>query len=207
MGGLILIAGYFAPRPPETNPPEPTPLMNSESNFFSLHLPLASAPMFALLSAQFVSALADNVLFILVLALIRETGGNGMIPLVQEFFVFAFILLAPFVGPFADSQPKGRVMLLANGIKLLGAGYILAGGNALVGYAIVGAGAAAYSPAKYGILTQFFDPPNWSRPTAGWKARPSPPSCWAWCWAAFSLTTTCGWPCGWRSGCMAWLRC
>lgn len=132
--------------------------MNAERSLFSLHLPLASAPMFALLSAQFVSALADNVLFILVLALIRETGGNGMIPLVQEFFVFAFILLAPFVGPFADSQPKGRVMLLANGIKLLGAGTILAGGNALVGYAIVGAGAAAYSPAKYGILTQFFDP-------------------------------------------------
>lgn len=132
--------------------------MNPERSYFSLHLPLASAPMFALLSAQFVSALADNVLFILVLALIRESGGNGMIPLVQEFFVFAFILLAPFVGPFADSQPKGRVMLLANGIKLLGAAYILAGGNALVGYAIVGAGAAAYSPAKYGILTQFFDP-------------------------------------------------
>jgi LPLT family lysophospholipid transporter-like MFS transporter len=114
--------------------------------------------MLALLAAQFVSALADNALFILVLAMIKSSGGNGMIPLVQEFFVFAFLLLAPFVGPFADSQPKGRVMMLANGIKLLGAGFILAGGNALVGYAIVGAGAAAYSPAKYGILTQFFDP-------------------------------------------------
>lgn len=132
--------------------------MNSERSVFSLHLPLASAPMFALLSAQFVSALADNVLFILVLAMIKTSGGNGMIPLVQEFFVVAFILLAPFVGPFADSQPKGRVMMLANGIKLLGAGFILAGGHALLGYAIVGAGAAAYSPAKYGILTQFFDP-------------------------------------------------
>jgi LPLT family lysophospholipid transporter-like MFS transporter len=132
--------------------------MNTDRKSFSLQLSLASAPMAALLSAQFVSALADNVLFILVLALIRTSGGNGMIPLVQEFFVFAFILLAPFVGPFADSQPKGRVMLLANGIKLLGAAYILAGGNALIGYAIVGAGAAAYSPAKYGILTQFFDP-------------------------------------------------
>lgn len=132
--------------------------MTHRTESFSLHLPLASTPMLALLSAQFVSALADNVLFILVLALIRESGGNGMIPLVQEFFVVAFILLAPFVGPFADSQPKGRVMMLANGIKFIGAGYILAGGNALVGYAIVGAGAAAYSPAKYGILTQYFDP-------------------------------------------------
>ena len=132
--------------------------MTHRTDSFSLHLPLASVPMLALLSAQFVSALADNVLFILVLALIRDAGGNGMVPLVQEFFVVAFILLAPFVGPFADSQPKGRVMMLANGIKLIGAGYILAGGNALAGYAIVGAGAAAYSPAKYGILTQFFEP-------------------------------------------------
>lgn len=132
--------------------------MTPEHNAASLRLSLASMPMLALLSAQFVSALADNVLFILVLALIRDAGGNGMIPLVQEFFVFAFILLAPFVGPFADSQPKGRVMLMANGIKLIGAIFILAGGNALVGYAIVGAGAAAYSPAKYGILTQFFEP-------------------------------------------------
>ena len=124
----------------------------------SLNLRLASMPMGALLSAQFVSALADNVLFILVLAIIKQSGGNGMIPLVQMFFVFAFILLAPFVGPFADSLPKGRVMMLANGIKLLGAIWILAGGNALVGYAVVGAGAAAYSPAKYGILPQFFPP-------------------------------------------------
>lgn len=124
----------------------------------TLNLRLASLPMGALLSAQFVSALADNVLFILVLALIKQSGGNSMIPLVQLFFVFAFILLAPFVGPFSDSLPKGRVMMLANAVKLLGAGWILAGGNALVGYAIVGAGAAAYSPAKYGILPQFFAP-------------------------------------------------
>jgi LPLT family lysophospholipid transporter-like MFS transporter len=124
----------------------------------SLRLRLASLPMLALLAAQFMSALADNVLFILVLALIKSHGNVSLIPLVQEFFVLAFILLAPFVGPFADSQPKGRVMMMANGIKLLGAGFILSGGNALIGYAIVGAGAAAYSPAKYGILTQFFEP-------------------------------------------------
>jgi MFS transporter, LPLT family, lysophospholipid transporter len=123
----------------------------------SLHLRLSSPPMLALLAAQFVSALADNVLFILVLALIKSQGRVSLIPLVQEFFVLAFILLAPFVGPFADSQPKGRVMMTANGVKLLGAGFIIAGGNTLLGYAIVGAGAAAYSPAKYGILTQYFD--------------------------------------------------
>ena len=86
-----------------------------------------------------------------------KTGGAPVwqqAALVPMFALF-YVLLAPFVGPFADSQPKGRVMLLANGIKLLGCVLILVGTHPLVGYAIVGAGAAAYSPAKYGILTQF----------------------------------------------------
>lgn len=119
---------------------------------------LGSRAMLSLLSAQFISALADNMLFILVLALIKSSGRVELVPLVQEFFVLSFILLAPFVGPLADSQPKGRVMLMANGIKLAGAGFILAGGMPLIGYAIVGIGAAAYSPAKYGILSQLFGP-------------------------------------------------
>jgi MFS transporter, LPLT family, lysophospholipid transporter len=123
-----------------------------------LNLPLASLPMGALLLAQFTSALADNALFVTVLALVRHIrSGTDLTPLVQEFFVVAFIVLAPFVGPFSDSLPKGRVMLMSNGIKLLGAGFILAGGHPLLGYGLVGVGAAAYSPAKYGILTQFFD--------------------------------------------------
>jgi MFS transporter, LPLT family, lysophospholipid transporter len=124
-----------------------------------LHLPLASLPMGALLLAQFTSALADNALFVTVLVLVKGMqSGRDLTPLVQEFFAVAFILLAPIVGPFSDSLPKGRVMFLSNAIKLLGAGFILAGGHPLLGYGLVGVGAAAYSPAKYGILTQFFDP-------------------------------------------------
>jgi LPLT family lysophospholipid transporter-like MFS transporter len=72
----------------------------------------------------------------------------------QEFFVLAFILLAPFVGPFADGFPKGRVMLIANMLKLFGAAAMFAGVNPLVAYGMVGIGAAAYSPAKYGILSE-----------------------------------------------------
>ncbi|MES2501199.1 MAG: lysophospholipid transporter LplT, partial [Pseudomonadota bacterium] len=68
-------------------------------------------------------------------------------------FVVAFILLAPFVGPFADGFPKGRVMLIANLLKLLGASAMILGLNPLLAYGLVGIGAAAYSPAKYGILS------------------------------------------------------
>jgi LPLT family lysophospholipid transporter-like MFS transporter len=114
--------------------------------------------MVALLTSQFFSAMADNMLFVLVLALLTSGGQAGMLPLAQGAFVLAFILLAPFVGPFADSQPKGQVLLMANAVKLAGAGFILVGGPALIGYAIVGMGAAAYSPAKFGVLTQFFGP-------------------------------------------------
>jgi LPLT family lysophospholipid transporter-like MFS transporter len=67
-------------------------------------------------------------------------------------FVGAYILFAPFVGQFADSFAKGRVMMVANGLKLLGAGCICFGVNPFIGYTLVGIGAAAYSPAKYGIL-------------------------------------------------------
>jgi LPLT family lysophospholipid transporter-like MFS transporter len=79
-------------------------------------------------------------------------------PLLQEFFVGAYILLAPFVGPFADALPKGRVMLLANGLKLVGALGMCVGLNPFLAYGLVGAGAAAYSPAKYGILSELVPP-------------------------------------------------
>jgi len=130
--------------------------MTTHTNHSTLNLPLMSLPMCAVLSAQFLSALADNALLIAAIALIRAGGSESLVPVLQEFFVVPFILLAPFVGQLADALPKGRVMLLANGIKLFGATAMFAGLNPLLAYGIVGVGAAAYSPAKYGILSQLF---------------------------------------------------
>jgi len=110
--------------------------------------------MLAVLVAQFLSALADNALLFATLALLKQKLYPAWTdPLLQEFFVGAAILLAPFSGPLADSWPKGRVMLVSNGLKLLGALGILVGVNPFVAYGVVGIGAATYSPAKYGILS------------------------------------------------------
>lgn len=121
--------------------------------------PLWSRGMIAVLTAQFLSALADNALLFGALALLKlDHYPDWTAPLLQEFFVAAFILLAPFAGPFADSLPKGRVMLLSNGLKLAGALGMCLGLNPFVAYGLVGAGAAAYSPAKYGILSELTSP-------------------------------------------------
>jgi LPLT family lysophospholipid transporter-like MFS transporter len=120
---------------------------------------LWSRGMIAVLIAQFLSAMADNALLFGALALLRlDRYPAWSDPLLQEFFVGAYILLAPFVGPFADALPKGRVMLLANGLKLLGALGMCLGMNPFLAYGAVGAGAAAYSPAKYGILSELVAP-------------------------------------------------
>lgn len=124
----------------------------------NLGLSLLSFPMLALLCAQFLSALADNALLVIAIALIKQMGEQGLVPLLQEFFIIPYILLAPFAGPFADSLPKGRVMFIANLLKFCGAGAMYLGLNPLAAYGIVGIGATAYSPAKYGILTQMFSP-------------------------------------------------
>lgn len=124
--------------------------------------PAGTAPRRALpavLAAQFLSALADNALLFVAIALVRLQGRpEEWVPLLQELFVLAFVVLAPFAGPFADALPKGRVMLLANGLKLLGPAAMLAGLNPLLAYGLVGVGAAAYSPAKYGILSELVGP-------------------------------------------------
>ena len=112
--------------------------------------------MLALLAAQFLSALADNALLIAAIALMKLNGQPDHISWIQVGFVVPFIVLAPFAGAFADAFSKGRVMLIGNAVKLLGAGLMLVGLSPIGAYLIVGIGATVYSPAKYGILSQFF---------------------------------------------------
>lgn len=114
---------------------------------------------YIILAAQFFSALADNALLFAAIALLKELNSPSWhTPILQEAFVLSYIVLAPFVGAFADSLPKGRVMFISNSIKLCGCLAMLAGVHPLLAYAIAGFGAAAYSPAKYGILTEYLPP-------------------------------------------------
>ncbi len=108
-----------------------------------------------LLIAQFFSALADNALLFAAIAMLKVLHApDWQVPLLQEFFAIAFIILAPFVGSVADNWSKGRVMLVANAFKLAGSLAMLCGLHPLFAYNLVGLGAAAYSPAKYGILSE-----------------------------------------------------
>jgi len=108
-----------------------------------------------LLIAQFLSALADNALLFAAIALLAQLNSpQWHQPLLLQFFVISYIILAPFVGGIADAYPKGRVMFYSNAIKFIGSLSMLLGMQPLYAYAIVGVGAAAYSPAKYGILTE-----------------------------------------------------
>lgn len=112
-----------------------------------------------LLLAQFISALADNAMLFAAIALLQALQAPSWHePLLLQFFVISYVLLAPFVGSFADALPKGRVMLIANTIKLIGCTCMILGMQPLYAYAIVGVGAATYSPAKYGILTEMLPP-------------------------------------------------
>ena len=110
---------------------------------------------YTIMSAQFFSSLADNALFVAAVELIRISGGAEWerAALVPIFAVF-YVMLAPLVGAFADALPKGKVMFISNAIKVVGCLMMLFGTHPLLSYAIVGLGAAAYSPAKYGILTE-----------------------------------------------------
>ncbi|QGY30379.1 lysophospholipid transporter LplT [Pantoea cypripedii] len=115
--------------------------------------PLMSRSMTAVIVAQFLSAFGDNALLFATLAVLKnQFYPDWSQPILQMLFVATYILLAPFVGQMADSFAKGRVMMFANSLKLLGALIICFGFNPFLGYTLVGVGAAAYSPAKYGIL-------------------------------------------------------
>ncbi|MEY4481928.1 MAG: hypothetical protein RIQ84_1090 [Pseudomonadota bacterium] len=111
------------------------------------------------MAAQFFSSLADNALLIAAIALLYQLQAPAwMTPLLKLFFVLSYVLLAAFVGAFADSRPKGKVMFMTNTIKIVGCMAMLFSTHPLMAYAIVGFGAAAYSPAKYGILTELLPP-------------------------------------------------
>jgi MFS family permease len=123
---------------------------------------------YTIMSAQFFSSLADNALFVAAVELLRHEGGAewqraALVPM----FALFYVVLAPFVGAFADALPKGKVMFLSNSIKVVGCLLMLFGTHPLLSYAVVGLGAAAYSPAKYGILTELL-PPSQLVKANGW---------------------------------------
>ena len=125
---------------------------------------------YTVMAAQFFSSLADNALLIAAIAMLIDLHGPAwMTPLLKFFFTVSYVVLAAFVGAFADSMPKGKVMFVTNTIKLAGCAlmffydhFALLGISShavvLTSYAVVGLGAAAYSPAKYGILTEMLPP-------------------------------------------------
>ena len=111
---------------------------------------------YIIMAAQFFSALADNALLIAAIAILRDMRAPAEYePLLKTFFTVSYVALAAFVGAFADSMPKWRVMFISNGIKIFGCSLMFFHVHPLVAYAVVGLGAAAYSPAKYGILTEY----------------------------------------------------
>lgn len=111
---------------------------------------------YIIMAAQFFSALADNALLIVAIAALRDMQAPPEFePLLKTCFTLSYVALAAFVGAFADSMPKGRVMLISNSIKIFGCSLMFFYVHPLLAYAIVGLGAAAYSPAKYGILTEY----------------------------------------------------
>ena len=114
---------------------------------------------YTIMAAQFFSSLADNALLIAAIALLAELHSpTWMTPMLKLFFVLSYVLLAAFVGAFADAMPKGNVMFITNLIKIVGCTMMFFDVHPLIAYAVVGFGAAAYSPAKYGILTELLPP-------------------------------------------------
>jgi MFS transporter, LPLT family, lysophospholipid transporter len=111
---------------------------------------------YIIMAAQFFSSLADNALLVAAIALLMQADApTWLTPYLKFFFVISYVVLAPYVGAFADRLPKGHVMFISNSVKIVGCVMMLLGWHPLLAYAVVGLGAAAYSPAKYGILTEY----------------------------------------------------
>ncbi len=116
---------------------------------------LMPASFLILLAAQFCSALADNALLIVTIALLQQQGLPAWwAPMLKVGFIVSYVVLAPFVGPLADAFPKARLMAWMNAVKVLGVVSLLAGANPIAAFVVVGLGAAAYAPAKYGLATE-----------------------------------------------------
>jgi MFS family permease len=114
-----------------------------------------------LITAQFFSALADNALLIVAIALLQERGLPGWwAPLLKFSFTLSYVFLAPVVGVLADAIPKARLMAIMSGVKIVGAVLLVAGWHPVAAYAVVGFGAAAYAPAKYGLVTEIVGAPR-----------------------------------------------
>ena len=112
-----------------------------------------------LISAQFASALADNALLIVTIALLQQQQLPGWwAPLLKFGFTVSYVVFAPFVGPLADAFPKARLMACMNGVKVIGVTALLFGLHPVAAFAVVGFGAAAYAPAKYGLVTELVGP-------------------------------------------------
>ncbi len=121
-----------------------------------------------IMSAQFFSSLADSALTVAAIELLRSNHAPPWhVPALAVVFALFYVVLAPFLGAIADAIPKGRVMFVSNSIKVIGCLMMLFGGHPLLAYSIVGLGAAAYSPAKYGILTELL-PPSQLVKANGW---------------------------------------
>ncbi len=112
--------------------------------------------IYPLLIAQFLSAFADNAILFTVIAMVLQSAqlATWYVPALQSMFLIAFVVLAPWVGSYADRYAKSRILIIGNMIKATGAGLLLMGTEPLIAYAVVGVGAAVYSPAKYGILPE-----------------------------------------------------
>ena len=126
---------------------------------------------YVIMAAQFFSSLADNALLVAAIALLMQAEAPvWLTPYLKFFFVVSYVLLAPYVGAFADRLPKGQVMFISNGIKIVGCVMMLFEVDPLLAYAVVGLGAAAYSPAKYGILTEYLPHRKLVSPMGGSRA-------------------------------------
>ena len=108
-----------------------------------------------LIAAQFASGLADNMLLIVAIHFLQEQGYPGWwAPLLKFSLNLAYVVLAAWAGPLADSVPKPRLMAWMNALKLLGVLCLGVGAHPALAFVVIGVAASVYAPAKYGLVTE-----------------------------------------------------